>query len=229
MALWPQGLPFLALLPTSPLLPWPLFPGAAHPPPCGGTRVYPGKPQVLGWGPLYAASGSRGRRKPGGQTGQGPIGQGAAGWLPNPLHPPHPHLCPWRPQRDGGGREPAWRTGHPLGRTQDARPEVPSPSQGHRGKRPLGLGLTSSEMGPGTDGCDFGKDSRASTKETPQSLTLPQAPPGPPVCGPTPGGTRPRAPPQGAPQVTGEARRPGGHRRLRRGEPPPPVGAHSSM
>ena len=30
------------------------------------------------------------------------------------------------------GGEPAWRTGHPLGRTQDARPEVPSPSQGHQ-------------------------------------------------------------------------------------------------
>lgn len=34
-------------------------------------------------------------------------------------------------------------TGHPLGRTQDARPEVPRPCQGHRGKGHWGLGLTS--------------------------------------------------------------------------------------
>lgn len=46
---------------------------------------------------------------------------------------------------EGGGV--GLRTGHPLGRTQDARPEVPSPSQGHRGKRSLGPGLTSSKIG----------------------------------------------------------------------------------
>lgn len=52
---------------------------------------------------------------------------------------PPPTPLPLEPQRDRGGWGVAWRTGHPLGRTQDAMPEVPSPSQGHRGKRLLGL------------------------------------------------------------------------------------------
>lgn len=76
------------------------------------------------------------------------------------------------------GGELAWRTGHPLGRTQDAWPEVPSPSQGHRGKRSLGPGARQFQDWPVpqqpvqvTSNNGFEKDSRASTHDTTQAPT----------------------------------------------------------
>lgn len=52
----------------------------------------------------------------------------AAGWRPTPLHT-HTHTRTSTLEALGmeEGGEQAWRTGHPLGRTQDARPEVLAP------------------------------------------------------------------------------------------------------
>lgn len=74
--------------------------------------------------------------------------------------------------------------------------------------------------------CCISEDSRPSTNETHWSL-IPhtQGPLGQAGCGPaptpTPGGSRPRAPPHGAPQSTGERSKPGGHCYLHCGEPTP--------
>lgn len=129
--LWPSVVSphFFALRPTSPLLRQPLFPR-------GGTGACPGKPQVLGWGlcPLYPGPGGGGAGR--GRRGSGPMG--AAGRPPRPLPPTTPPPLPLEAGGMEEGREPAWGTGHPLGRTQDARPEVPSPGQGHRGTRSPG-------------------------------------------------------------------------------------------
>lgn len=102
----------------------------------GGTGACPGKPQVLGWGlcPLYPGPGGGGAGR--GRRGSGPMG--AAGRPPRPLPPTTPPPLPLEAGGMEEGREPAWGTGHPLGRTQDARPEVPSPGQGHRGTRSPG-------------------------------------------------------------------------------------------
>lgn len=74
--------------------------------------------------------------------------------------------------------------------------------------------------------CCISEDSRPSTNETHWSLIPPAQ--GPlrqagcePAPTPIPGGSRPRAPPHGAPQSTGERSRPGGHCYLHCGEPTP--------
>lgn len=110
------------------------------PHPAGELECVLENPRCWTGGPLSPASGSRGGGSQEDRRGSGPTSGGAAGWLPSPLHPRTPTAAPGGPGGMEEGGEPAWRTGHPLGRTQDARPEVPSPSQGHEGKRSLGPG-----------------------------------------------------------------------------------------
>lgn len=118
------------------------------PPPCWGTGVSSGKTPGAGLGASFPRIRVQGRRGLGEQGLR--TQQRGRPRLPNPLHPHVPTSTLEAPGMEEGGQR-AWRTGHPLGRTQDARPEVPSPSQGHRGKGHWGLGLTRSEADRGPE------------------------------------------------------------------------------
>ena len=142
--------PFLSLLPTSPLLPQPLFRGAATPtpPPWKNPRCWSraSVPCIRDWELGEEGAGREGR-------GTGPNAVRAAGRGPAPLHP-HPHLHPGGPRDKGGwgacleDRTSSWQdTGQ--------RPEVPS------------LSRTQGEKVAGAWGSPLPRSTRASDSPSP--------------------------------------------------------------
>lgn len=140
MERWPQSMlcPFLSLLPTSPLLPQPLFRGAATPTLLGDWSLSWKNPRCWA-GASFPCIWSRG----GGSWESRRSGpSGVATTLDSPA-PPHPHPQPRGP-RDGGGRAAGLEDRTSSWQDIGHRPEVPSPSHGHRGKGHWDLGLTNS-------------------------------------------------------------------------------------
>lgn len=199
--LWSQSLLFLALLPTSPLLPGPLFPGAAIPPPRGGNWSVSWKTPGAGLGASVPCIRVQGRREPGGQTGLRTHQWGRSRLASKSPPPPHPHCCPWRPRRDGGGRRAgledrtsSWQdTGRQAGGSQPQ-------------SRPRGEKVTGAWVSPvprwasalmASPSCFISEDSRPSSNETPLSLIPPprvlwarqdvDLPPPPSLVAPGPG------------------------------------------
>ena len=181
--LWSQSLLFLALLPTSPLLPRPLFPGAAIPPPRGGNWSVSWKTPGAGLGASFPCIRVQGRREPGGQTGLRTHQWGRSRLASKSPPPPHPHCCPWRPRRDGGGRRAgledrtsSWQdTGRQAGGSQPQ-------------SRPRGEKVTGAWVSPvprwasalmASPSCFISEDSRPSSNETPLSLIPRPGPSGP--------------------------------------------------
>lgn len=142
MERWPQSMlsPFLSLLPTSPLLPQPLFRGAATPTLLGDWSLSWKNPRCWAGGllPLHLGPGAEGAGRAGVQD---PM-VSAATTFDSPA-PPHPHPQPRGP-RDGGGRAAGLEDRTSSWQDIGHRPEVPSPSHGHRGKGHWDLGLTNS-------------------------------------------------------------------------------------
>lgn len=218
--------------PHFPSPPRAFVPWSSHPPTLQGNWSVSWKTPGAELGASVPCIRVQGRREPGGQTGLG-THQWGRSWLASKSPPPlHPHCYPWRPRRDGGGRRAgledrtsSWQdTGRQAGGSQPQ-------------SRPQGEKVTGAWVSPvprwasalmASPSCFISEDSVPSTNETPWSLIPPppaQGPLGQAGCGPaptpTPGGSRPRAPSQGAPQSTGERSRPGGTVTCTVGSPPP--------